>query len=396
MRKLAHIETIKNLEPIEGADLIEKATILGWTVVVKKGEFKIGDKCIYIEIDSQLKDIPCFEFLRTRKFRIKIAKLKGIVSYGIVFPLSILKEKNILEDGWVYNPDKNMITSVLMDVNLEDDTDLTSILGVEKYDLEEGESLQASDNFKLNPKKSKFLNKINFFKWKIKNWLKRFDTRSKGGNFPTHFIPKSDETRIQAFSEDHITSLKGKSFTILTKMDGSSLTLICNKKNVIVCSRNRALGENSQDKFWKAVYKYDLKNKIKTLKRNIALQMELVGDKIQGNRYGIKGVEVRLFIAYDIDKKQYLTPKEMIELAKKLDIPHVNVVNDNFIFNHTIDELVDMATVKSVENDNVDEEGYVFVINEEGKRTSFKVINPNYLLEKEKGRDKKSKKEKED
>ena len=95
MRKLAHIETIKSIEPIIGADLIEKATILGWTIVVKKGEFKVGDKCIYIEIDSKLKDIPCFDFLRTRKFKIKIAKLKGVVSYGIVFPLSILNTVSI-------------------------------------------------------------------------------------------------------------------------------------------------------------------------------------------------------------------------------------------------------------------------------------------------------------
>ena len=43
MRKMATIRQIDALNPIEGADAIECATIGGWKVVVKKGEFKAGD-----------------------------------------------------------------------------------------------------------------------------------------------------------------------------------------------------------------------------------------------------------------------------------------------------------------------------------------------------------------
>jgi len=43
MRKLASIQRIRALEPIEGADAIEKAAVLGWQLVVKKGEFQVGD-----------------------------------------------------------------------------------------------------------------------------------------------------------------------------------------------------------------------------------------------------------------------------------------------------------------------------------------------------------------
>src|SRR5512133_1532260 len=89
-RKLASIQKIVSLTPIEGADKIEVATVLGWNVVVKKGDFKVGDACVYIEIDSILPDRPEFEFLRERKFRIKTIRLKGQVSQGICFPLSIL------------------------------------------------------------------------------------------------------------------------------------------------------------------------------------------------------------------------------------------------------------------------------------------------------------------
>jgi hypothetical protein len=53
-RKLAHIERIQKLTPIEGADKIEKAQILGWECVIKKGEFNEGDLVCFVEIDSMI------------------------------------------------------------------------------------------------------------------------------------------------------------------------------------------------------------------------------------------------------------------------------------------------------------------------------------------------------
>ncbi len=52
MRKLATIRRIDEIRPILGADAIEAAVIGGWTVVVKKSEFSIGDLAVYLEIDS--------------------------------------------------------------------------------------------------------------------------------------------------------------------------------------------------------------------------------------------------------------------------------------------------------------------------------------------------------
>ena len=84
MRNLASIQKISKLEPIPNADTIEKATVLGWELVVKKGEFKEGDLCVYCEIDSVLPERPEFEFLRTKKFRIKTIKFKGQISQVFV------------------------------------------------------------------------------------------------------------------------------------------------------------------------------------------------------------------------------------------------------------------------------------------------------------------------
>src|SRR5260370_19177601 len=107
MRTIERIKAVKAAEPIPNADAIEKIRVLGWWVVARKGEFRPGDQVVYCEIDSLLPERPEFEFLRASSFkpaqadaagdvtlpagfRIKTVKLRGQVSQGICFPLSIL------------------------------------------------------------------------------------------------------------------------------------------------------------------------------------------------------------------------------------------------------------------------------------------------------------------
>jgi RNA ligase (TIGR02306 family) len=90
MRKLASIQRIKALEPIEGADAIMKATVLGWQLVVKKDEFKVGELCVYCEIDCIMPDKPAFEFLKSRGIRVRTICVRCIFYIGICFVFSIL------------------------------------------------------------------------------------------------------------------------------------------------------------------------------------------------------------------------------------------------------------------------------------------------------------------
>src|SRR5262249_31729418 len=69
MRKLAIIQTVNAVEPMPNADAIEKVGVLGWWVVVKKGEHRPGNKIVYCEIDSLLPERPEFEFLRASSFK---------------------------------------------------------------------------------------------------------------------------------------------------------------------------------------------------------------------------------------------------------------------------------------------------------------------------------------
>lgn len=73
--KLATIETIKSLSPIEGADRIELATVLGFQAVVKKGEFQVNDKIVFIQPDTVLPDA---EWAKTYKAKSNLKQSKSI------------------------------------------------------------------------------------------------------------------------------------------------------------------------------------------------------------------------------------------------------------------------------------------------------------------------------
>lgn len=81
MRKLASVQVIRNLTPIENADRIELAHIEGFQCVVPKG-YHVGDKVIYIETDSICPKNETFAFLKGHS-HIKLQKIRGVLSQGI-------------------------------------------------------------------------------------------------------------------------------------------------------------------------------------------------------------------------------------------------------------------------------------------------------------------------
>src|SRR5271166_1293205 len=48
------LTTIVNITPHTGADRLEMAWVYGFQVVVKKGQYKVGDKVVYVPVDSIL------------------------------------------------------------------------------------------------------------------------------------------------------------------------------------------------------------------------------------------------------------------------------------------------------------------------------------------------------
>ena len=72
-RALAYTARCGVIKPIEGADNIELMAVNGWNVIVKKGEFKEGDLCVYFEI--AIKRIFC----RTCDRRLTVADAAPLV-----------------------------------------------------------------------------------------------------------------------------------------------------------------------------------------------------------------------------------------------------------------------------------------------------------------------------
>ncbi len=343
MRKLGSIQKIKKIEKIKGADNIELVTILGWEVIIKKDEFKVGDLCVYIEIDSMLPEKPEFEFLRPKKFQIKTFKLGkfGVVSQGIAFPISILPKKQY-----------------------KIDEDVTDIIGIKKYDPEKAKEL------KLKKKKNpiiKFLYRFKLFR----HIMSKFKSKE---SFPS-FIPKTDETRLQSIPRVlHSDDM----YYVTEKLDGQSGTISKNKGKHYVCSRNLWLKKNNDSSYWKMYKKYNLKDKLNRLNRNIAIQGEIIGPKIQKNKYNLKELDFYVFLIYNIDTRQYLNLTEMISLCKKLGLKMVPIINDNFKLKSTVKEMVEMSKGSS-KLYNTKREGLVFRSTTYGHK-SFKAINPDFLL----------------
>jgi RNA ligase (TIGR02306 family) len=332
-RKLATIRVISNIRPIEGADMIELATVGGWNIVVAKNVgHKVGDHVVYCEIDSFLPIKEEFEFLRKSSykkmgdqegFRLKTIKLRGQVSQGLILPMSVFGDFS-----WT----------------AYEGLDVTNRLGIVKYEP---------------PIPAELSGKI------------------KGG-FPS-FLHKTDEERVQnlvkEYGEYKFTSTH--QFYMTEKLDGSSATFYMNEGEFGVCSRNLELLETEGNTFWKVARELDLENKLKD-KGNICLQGELIGEGIQGNPYKIKGQNVHFFNAFDIDKQTRLGINEFLVLLDEMELVSVPILDVAMLLPDTVTGMLEIAEGKSRLNDKTEREGVV--VRSLDNTISFKAISNKFLL----------------
>ena len=359
MRKLCSIEKIEWLRPIEGRDFVELAGVLGWQVIVKKGEFSVGDLCVYVEIDSQLPEKPEFEFLRPKKFRIKTMKLSGVVSQGIVFPLTILPAR---------------------EMPYEIGEDVTELMGVVKYEPQEDDDKWWKD-LRAEPVKKKWYQKLPLmrFEW----YRKRFGPKKTRGNFPS-FISKTDETRIQAapwmLDDDEMY------WVATEKVDGTSGTFaVVRQKHkfrkdtfeYIVCSRNMRL-QRDGSVYWKVFDKYNLSDVLLTLLGShdwVAIQGECIGPKIQKNKYKRTEPELYAFnLVYPDGRRPSIQAKNLLNGHG---VPFVPIVWEQFTLPSSVEDMIALAHGKSALSNTL-REGLV-VRSVDGKK-SFKAVDPEFLL----------------
>ena len=332
-RKLASIQVIKELSPINGADAILCAKVLGWECVVKKSEFAVGDKCVYFEIDSVLPISTWNDHLRReadKKLRVKTIRLRGQLSQGLALPLSILPAGEY-----------------------EVGMDVTALVGVEKYEPVVPAHLSGM----------------------VK------------GNFPT-FLNKTDEVRLQ--SEPNVLSeaiSKGLMLVGTLKMDGTSFTAYRRDDDFGVCSRNLDLKETADNAHWRMARKLNLENILRSEGSNLCIQGEMVGPGIQANRMGLKETDLYLFNLFDIDAGKYLSYHQLCEFAAEHNLKVVKKVQqiDLSMESPSVKDLLDISNELNYDN-NTPAEGIVWRSACETysdvlkSRLSFKTISSRFLL----------------
>ena len=331
-RKLVSIQRVDSLEPIAGADNIVKARVMGWDVVVKKNEFAPGASCVFFEIDSVLPDNkPWAEFMRPRGFRVKTARLRGVLSQGLALPVDILPEGvEVPELG----------------------TDVRDVLGVVKFEP-------------AIP-----------------------DIREITGAFPGQ-VPKTDEIRLQS-ALAVLDEMRGRDFYVTTKLDGTSATYFRPLDGeLIACSRNWAL-VRGPNPVWRMADKYNLD---RVIPPGFAIQGELCGPGIQKNRLGLGELDLFVFSVHDTRAGTFLDHADLIEFCAERElrtVPVEAVVTGDTAaeFPHSLELWLERAKGLYEGTKNRKEGIVVRPLHDAlsptlGGRLSWKVINNDFLLKDE-------------
>ena len=347
MRKLASIQEIVGIEPIEGADRIELVHVLGWQCVAGKGEFKVGDQVVYFEIDSFLPVIPEFEFLRKSSyknnefmgegFKLKTMKFKGQFSQGLCLGLEKLPQL----------AGKDLIVG----------QDVTELLGVREWEMPE--RVTASG------------------------------TISSGR---PSYIPKTDETRIQSMPE-LFNEFKGIPYYITTKMDGSSHSVGYNNGEFSYTSHNCTIKDDGKSAFVEFIKGKSIPEKLEQYAKDhniqtLVLQGEWCGEGIQKNRLKLMNPEWFVFTAIVDEKRVGLDKlKEIVEFVGAELVPVEEIGGDLSVFYPTVDALLERA--EGIGFNNTQKEGIVIrpidpvFSTSLSSSLSMKVLNNKYLLKNE-------------
>jgi RNA ligase (TIGR02306 family) len=204
------------------------------------------------------------------------------------------------------------------------------------------------------------------------------------GTFPS-FLIKTDEERIQNIP-NILEEEQGESIYVTEKIDGTSFTCYYHMGVFGVCSRNMELKETEGNIYWKMARKYQLEEKMKIYEQSLAIQGEVHGPGIQGNKYKLEEVQLRVFSMYDICEDKYLSLEDMEKICEGFELEMVPVLSRDIPLTGTVDSWIELVSnLMSRLNPAVKAEGYVVRgLNRqywsEGK-FSFKVINPEFLLE---------------
>uniref|UniRef100_A0A6C0BEM9 RNA ligase domain-containing protein n=1 Tax=viral metagenome TaxID=1070528 RepID=A0A6C0BEM9_9ZZZZ len=356
--KLATFETIEDIKEIEGADNVVLATVLGWEVVIRKSDFLVGDRCVYIPVDTVV-DLNRNHFKFLKKSHIRTEKIRGTYSQGLVLPLTDFVDV----EGF-------------SELGTDTEEDISELIGVSKYEKED-----VTKNPQLKDITGKKGNNIEF------------------PGFPTHIISKTDEDNLKT-KKKVLNEMKGLEIYISQKQDGSSMTAIWiseidsdgNPLNVFnLCSRNISLL-----KIVNGVTEYEYSSPMVTYAKsinlekkfegfNLALQGEFCGPGVNGNKLQFKAGDFHWYIfnVKDLETKTYYGLSDLSWFCSGENLEIVPILS-TFVCDEIHDIFYFQIIADSVKYGKNKGEGIVirpvipkfsYII---GKNLSVKVINREY------------------
>ena len=377
-RALAYTARCGKIKAIEGADNIELMSVLGWKVIVKKGEFNEGDMCVYFEIDSKLPEKEWSAFMASKHYKVKTMKLGKfkVISQGLALPTSIFD---------VSIPNKEGV-------------DVTELLGV-TYSVEEDNARKGKGDpdakYKSMASRHKKIFKQPWARWMMSHkWGRKImfmifgKKKDNPRGFPT-FVSKTDEERVE---NQPWRIGDGKTYLATEKLDGTSCTYALerkgkNKFEFYVCSRNVRQQDEKQECYhdhniyWDLAFKYDIEQHLKDFLDDhlelkwVCIQGEGVGS-VQGNPLKLKEDDLYVFNFKESSNGRWSSKdgKNMIECWNMKWVPILGEVQ----MPDTMEELKELATGKSQVNPNVMREGLVY--RSLDGSDSFKNVSREYLL----------------
>lgn len=408
-RELAYVVYVDEITPIAGRDRVECARVGGWTCMVPKGAFKVGDPGIYFEIDSQVPlSNPVFAFCAKYKGHIKTQKFKTpdgqFWSQGLLMAAA--------DFGW------EVITTLVVDKKVSfikdnlgkehipgtDSAFLTEQLAVTYYEAEDQKrKAKTNADAKINAalarhpriakKYGKFIKKNKIAR---KLFIFFFGKKRDVKTWPS-WVVKTDEERVQNMPQ----ILKDKSEWFATeKVDGTSTTFTMKgwgrKRQFFICSRNVVFDKPDKKCYYDTnVYtemaeKYNMEEVLSVLMEYfentegniefVTVQGETYGAGVQKREYGLKDHDLAVFnviVGYKTGGTKRLNPREMTDLMSVYGVPCVPIVDEHFILPDTVEELLEIATDKSAIDGGM-REGLVFRSVDGVK--SFKAVSNEFLV----------------
>lgn len=355
MMKNATIEKIQDIIVHPNADKLEIAKIRGYSCIIPKEKYAVGDIVIYIKPDSVLPELEwAKEYKQYAPTRVKSIKLRNEWSEGIIVPLDVLNGpvSNNYGTGSITEPTTLPILFSFMKTGLYGQVDSSTYLSI-------GSSVDDILDIKhYEPILPQELNAV--------------------GVLP-YGIGKTDEERFES-----IDSLPyGEKVDVTLKIDGQSCSYYykLDEDKFGVLGRKLEYPEDGNSLYAINAKKLNIKEKLITFCKkygvSLCIRGEQYGNNIQKNQYNPHSsvpLNWAMFSVYLLDSRRYANKGDRfyyLDIAKELGLPtvptlEVDIELTPILINHYAENIIKIG------GDCF--EGVVI----KHRNGSFKVINKYY------------------